>query len=451
MIVRAPVQRAWLAARPQLADLLVWWGLVAAGLGLTGLSVALSARVGVGAPPFAGRYDVTLRPIGLSAVSVAVAVLCAARSGLVERIRFRWVAVLGWAAATAWSVLLGAAERGGLGAALAAPDGYLADRGAVHGHVSTFLRTFVRDAPGYGTAARTHPPGALLLVTGLRDAGLHDPAALEAVLLAIGALAVPAVAVATRSLCHERAGRRIVPLLALAPWWVWAPLTLDTDVAAISGIGIACGVLASERTRGAASRRLLTAASGLFLGLGAMLSYSAAWIAVAVIAVQFVRRRPGLIVLTALWGLVPLALARIAGFTWADGLAVAQHDFSVRLGPHRSWPLWVVLDLVLLLIITGPAVIAATRGTSRTPGWPFLVGSGAAMVFALVAGLARGEVERSWIPYAMWLLVPAVAPLVRPADSPDPDAPDATPVPLLLAVCGAVVAVVLRVAVQPSV
>ena len=444
------MQRAWLAARPQLADVLVWSTLVTGGFALTALAVAVDARVGVGAAPFTGHYDVRARPATLLAIAIAAGLIVAVRAGLFEKLAFRWVLLLGWTGCAAWTLALGGAQRGGLGAALKAPDGYLSDAGAVHGHVGSFLRTFVHDAPGYAPATRTHPPGALLVVALLRDAGLHSATALEVALVLLSALTVPAVAVATRSLCHGRAGRRVVPMLALAPWWMWAPLTLDGVAAAVSAIGIACGVVASERERSAATQRLLTAAGGLCLGAAAMVSYPTAWIGVAVVAVCFVRRRPLLIVLTAVWGLVPLALARIAGFTWADGLAVAQRDVSHRLGPHRSWPLWGLLDLVLLLVIAGPAVIAATRGTARTPGWPFLVGAGTAIVFAVAAGLALGEVERSWIPYAPWLLVPAVAPLVRPADSPDPDAPDATPTPLLLMTVGAVATVVLRTVVQPS-
>jgi hypothetical protein len=75
-----------------------------------------------------------------------------------------------------------------------------------------------------------------------------------------------------------------------------------------------------------------------------------------------------------------------------------------------------------------------------TPGWPFLVGAGLAVVFAIVSGLSRGEVERSWLPFFPWLLVPAVAPPRRPAK----DESVAGPTPTLLVAGGAAAAVVLE-------
>jgi methylthioxylose transferase len=71
----------------------------------------------------------------------------------------------------------------------------------------------------------------------------------------------------------------------------------------------------------------------------------------------------------------------------------------------------------------------------NTPAWPFLVGAGAAVLFAVFAGLARGGVEQAWLTFFPWLTVAAVAPQ-RQAGPPVPS-------PLLLTGAGAAVAVVL--------
>ena len=79
--------------------------------------------------------------------------------------------------------------------------------------------------------------------------------------------------------------------------------------------------------------------------------------------------------------------------------------------------------------------MASLRKLRNTPGWPFLAGAGAAVLFALLAGLARGGVEHAWLTFFPWLTVAAVAPH-RQAGPPVPS-------PLLLAGAGALEAIVL--------
>jgi hypothetical protein len=171
-----------------------------------------------------------------------------------------------------------------------------------------------------------------------------------------------------------------------------------------------------------------------------LFNYAVVWLAVSVIAIYFARRRPLLNVFTGAAALLPLALFAAWGFAWPAGLSAAQTDFSLRVGPERSWLLWAVLDLVVLLLACGPALLRAMRRVRLTPGWPFLAGAGLAVVFAIGSGLSRGEVERAWLPFFPWLLVPAVAPWRRPQG----DEPHAGPTPYLLVAVGAVSAIVLE-------
>lgn len=438
--------RQRLAARPQLADALLWGLVVLAGCAVAAFAVAIGARVGTAAVPFDGRWrSPRVGPASLLAPAVAAAVLAAVRAGVVDRLRWSLLLPLAWVAAAAWALALASVDGPeGLAGPVRDPREYLVDAGAVHGDPAGFLRTFVARAPGYSVAVRTHPPGATLLLALVgRGLGIDRPALIGLALTLVGALAVPLVGVAVRSLCHDTAGRRVLPVLALAPFALWAAVSLDAVMGTVTAAMVTCGVLASERGR---SRRFavpLAALAGLLLGCAALLGYQVAWLGFSVVAVYFVRRQPLLIVITGASALVPLGLFSVAGFAWPDGLTLAQADFSTRVGRERSWLLWAVLDMVLLAVACGPTVVAAARGLRRTPGWPFVLGAGLAVAFAVGSGLSRGEVERSWLPFFPWLLVPAVAPLVRPRDV-GPGALDATPVPVGLVALGCVGAVALQ-------
>ena len=87
----------------------------------------------------------------------------------------------------------------------------------------------------------------------------------------------------------------------------------------------------------------------------------------------------------------------------------------------------------MLLLAAGPALYASMRKLRNTPGWPFLVGAAAAVVFSVLAGLARGGVEHGVAAVLPWLTVAAVAPQ-RQAGPPVPG-------PWLLVAAGAVTAV----------
>jgi hypothetical protein len=266
--------------------------------------------------------------------------------------------------------------------------------------------------------------------------GIDQPQTLGLLLTLLGCAYLPLVAIAVRSLCHETAARRLLPVLVLAPYAIWLAVSMDAITLLLAAGFVCCGVLASERGR----TGWWTVPCGLLLGFAALFNYAVAWLAVSVIATYFVRRRPLLNVYTGAAALAPLALFRLWGFTWPSGLSAAQADFSIRVGPHRSWLLWAALDVLLLLIATGPAIVRALRRVRLTPGWPFLVGAGLAVVFAVASGLSRGEVERSWLPFFPWLLVPAVAPPQRPG----PGEPDAGPTPYALVAVGAASAVVIE-------
>ncbi len=419
--------REW-AAR----DAVCWLLVVAAGLLVTAVAVGAAAKVGVTGAPFTGEYRFKVEVGTLLAPLVAVLVLAGVRTGLADRLSWRGVLVTAYVANALWAVSLALVDGGnGLAGPVSGLEEYAADIAAVDAGPVRFVETFVDRAEEYSVATRTHPPAPTVLLWVLRSAGVVRPLTLGLVLTLLGCLAVPCAAIAVRSVLGERAARRLLPALVLAPYAVWVAVSMDGVVAALTAAFVAAGVVASEPGR----RPHWPIAAGALLGLATLFSYSAGWLGVIPLLVCYQRRRGTTIALLGLGALIPIGIARVMGFVWPDGLTAAQEDWSLRIGPHRSWLLWAFLDLVLLVIACGPLIVTAARRLSRTPAWPFVIGALLGVGFAVGSGLSRGEVERSWLPFFPWLLVPVVAP--RGGDD------GVAPSPLLLAV-GAAAAIVIE-------
>ena len=426
--------RALTSVRTDLSarDAAGWLAVVAGGFMITGLAVAADLKVGVPGAPFTGEYRFKVEIGTVLAPAVAAGVIAASRSGRFERVAWPRLLLLAYVASLAWAVSLALVDGGnGLAGPMARPDEYLVDVPAVGDDPARFVESFVERSPDYSAATRTHPPGPVLLLWVLGRAGVTRPLTLGLLVTAIGCVTVPFVAVAVRSLCGELAARRLLPALVLAPYAVWVAVSFDGITAALCAMSVAAGVLASEPGR--TPRWAITA--GVLLGIASLFSYAAGWLGVIPLLVCFTRRRGTTIALMGSGALVPLGAAQVLGFVWPDGLTAAQVDWSERIGPNRSWLIWAVLDLVMLVIACGPALVPAMRKLRLTPGWPFVAGAAVAVLFAVGSGLSRGEVERSWLPFFPWLLIPAVA-SARGQDPPR--------IPPLLLAVGAAAAVVIE-------
>jgi hypothetical protein len=195
-------------------------------------------------------------------------------------------------------------------------------------------------------------------------------------------------------------------------------------------------VRASDKARRGAAAGLWALAAGFILGLAALFSYAAPWLGLSLVCLYFARRRPSLNLATGIGALLPVGAAQLAGFGWLEGLVVASDDYSLRIEPNRSYWWWAAISLVALLFAAGPPLWASLRKVRNTPGWPFLIGAGAAVAFSVLYGLARGGVEAAWLPFFPWLTIAAVA----------PERQGGPPVasPLLLAAAGAVTAIVVE-------
>ncbi len=418
-------------------DAVGWSVLAVAGLGLTALAVRGGAQLGTAGAPFLGSYRLQLGPGTLLAPVVATVVLLVAARGWLERAPWRVVLLWGYGATLGWALSLAVADgASGLTRALGSPDEYPADLAAVGDDPHHFILHFTSDATGLSVATRGHPPAPVLLLWGLQRLGVTSHLALGVLLTAVGALTVPLVLAAVRGVCGETPARRYLPVLALAPYAVWTAVSMDAVVAVLGAAMVAAGVRASARERTGWAATGWAGVAGLLAGVAALFSYAVPWLGLSLALLYFARRRAFLNVASGLAALLPLLAASLLGFSWADGLSVAHADWAARVSPNRSVLWWSGISLVVLLLAAGPPLFASLRKVRNTPGWPFLVGAGIAVLFSLVAGLARGGVEHGWLPFFPWLTVAAVAP--------ERQAGEAVPAPLLLAGLGALVALVVE-------
>jgi hypothetical protein len=431
------------AHRDERRDLAGW--LVLAGLGVlvTWLAVRGGARLGTAGAPFLGTYRLEIGPASALAPLVAVAVVVATVRGWWERIPWPAVLVAGTVAGLAWALSLTAIDgRAGFTRGLTDPDHHLVDVTRVGDNPWEYLRTFTDHVAAQAPQTRGHPPGPVLALWAMERAGLTDPFVIGLLVTTLGALTVPLVLSAVRGVCGDIEARRFLPVLVLAPYAVWLAAGTEALVATLAAAMVAAGVRASDDRRTGVRAVGWATVTGLLLGIAALFAYGVPWLGLSVACLYFARRRAALNLFTGAAALIPLATAQAMGFPWVDGLMAARADFGLRIEPHRSALWWSGISLVVLLLAAGPALYASLRKAGNTPGWPFLVGAGAAVIFTVLAGLARGGVETAWLTFFPWLTVAAVAP--RRQGGPP------IPAPLLLVGAGAVVAVVIASVLVPA-
>jgi hypothetical protein len=418
-------------------DLMTWLVLSLLGLVLTWVMVRSGAALGTRSAPFLGSYRFALGFSSLLAPLVAAGVLLATARGRFEHAGWTTVLVLGWAGAFAWALSLALVDgAAGLTRSLQSPDNYLTDVPNVGDDPSLFLSHYTDNTLSLSAAARGHPPGPVLVLWALHRLGLTERLTLGLLVTAVGALVVPLVLTAVRSVCGELSARRFAPVLMVAPYAVWVAVSVDVVVAVLGAAMVAMGVRASEHSRRGWRAGGWAMACGLTLGLAAMFSYAAPWLGLSVVCLYFARRRAFLNVATGLGALITVLAAQLAGFSWLDGLNVARADYVARVEPNRSALAWSAISVVVLLLAAGPPLVRSLRRVRNTPGWPFLIGAGVAVAFSILAGLARGGAEAAWLPYFPWLTVAAIAP-TRQGGEP-------APTPLLLIAGGSLTAILIE-------
>jgi methylthioxylose transferase len=370
-------------------------------------------------------------------VVVAIAVLAVWHGPAVAaRLPWRSTLVLAYGTALLWTLslaLIDGWERGVAGR-LNTRHEYLHEVPGVTA-VPDMLRDFTSrildfQPDSWTTHVAGHPPGALLLFVWLDRLGAGGGAWAGLVCIVAGAGIAVAVPHTVRTLGSEEAARAIVPFLALFPGAVWIGVSADGLFAGVTATGIA--LLAVGVRRGAP---IAAAAGGLLLGFACYLSYGlvlSAPLATVVIWLGTPGRRR-----TAWWaaaGAAAVAAAfTAAGFGWLTGYHLVTDRYYQGIAAERPYAYWVWADIAILTVSAGPvAAVVLRRATLRAvpaalavrsawrrgwrsvphPGpetshWLLVLAAAAAILAADLSGLSKAEVERIWLPFAVWLLAGA--------------------------------------------
>jgi hypothetical protein len=434
------VQERTRLSRPDLWDLLA----VALVGGLVWLAAVVGRRleqgvdqIHAGAPPLQGQWLPRWSAPAMLAVLVALLVV-AYGPGVAATLRWRFLPWLTWLTATIWVVAVASVDpwHEAFADRLSSKYDYLAAVPQVSGW-SDLLSGFADRIPGdvadrWPTHVAGHPPGILAPFVGLDRLGLDGPGPAAVLLVLVGASAAAASVVAARALVDEDAGRRMAPFAALMPGAVWVGVSGDALILGISAWGVALVALACAR-----GGWPLAAAGGLVLGVSLYLSYGMVLV-LGIAAVVLVTRGTWRLVGATASGLVlVVAVVTVAGFNWYDGYQLVVVRYADGLGGVRLYSYWVWANLAAFALAVGPAAVvgvrralAGLRLTSVVPsplwrlGWVrdrhntlaivAASGLGAALI-ATLGGLSKGEVERIWLPFGVWVLLAVVAIPVRRA------------------------------------
>lgn len=402
-----------------------------AAVGIAALLVAAAAVVGVrllergvplhvDAPPLGAQWLPHVGPGTVPAVLVALLVIL---RGPELAARLPWRPLLGVSAVTAlaWTMSLALVDgwQRGVADRLTTDTEYLHDVPRVN-DVGAMLRIFAERIPGlqpesWTTHVAGHPPGALLVFVGLDRLGLPGgvPAALLCVLA--GSTAGVAVAVTLRSLGAEATARAALPFAVLFPGAVWVGVSADGLFAGVLAWGVALLALGAARPRLDVPAVAASLAGGLVLGASLYLSYGLVLAGLLPLAVAITARRVAPLLVAGVGVVAVVAAFAAAGFWWFDGYqqVVSRYYEPGEYGLERPYSYWVWADLACLAVVLGPAGVAGLRRVfAPGRGQPrVLVALCAAAALAVLAadlsGLSKAEVERIWLPFAVWLVAAA--------------------------------------------
>ncbi|MHC1559533.1 hypothetical protein ACR9E3_11285 [Actinomycetospora sp. C-140] len=396
------------------ASSVVGWMLIDAGV-----------PVLVGWPPLLASW---LPRVGPGTVPATVVALLVALGGPAVARSLRWgpllavayVASLAWtfALATIDGWIVGVAER------LATPTEYLAEVPRTP-DIAVFLQTFAERIAGRTpdtlvTHASGHPPGATLFYVLLDRAGFPGGEYAGAVTAAIGASAAVAVAITLAAVGDRDLARAYLPFGVLAPAAIWVGVSADGMFAAVFAWGVALFALGVARR--SVAGHVLCLAGGVVLGLSLYLSYGLVVAGLVPVVVAVLARRFTPLITGGVGVAAVVAAFTAGGFWWYEGYEQVQVRYyqEGEFGLLRPYEYWVWGNLAALVLVLGPAAIAGLRRAAWRPrAAPVaLVALAAAGLVAVLAadfsGLSKSEVERIWLPFALWIL-PLAALLPRAA------------------------------------
>lgn len=366
--------------------------------------------------PILGDLFPRVAPASVAAVLVAVATV-AWGPALAERLPWRGLLAAGYGLAVVWILALALVDGWHRGVAhkLASGGEYLGVVDKVT-DIPYFLATFASrivdfQPNSWPTHVAGHPPGATLVFVWLDRLGLSGGGAAGVVCVLAGAAVAVAVPVTVRALGREDLARAAVPFVALLPGAIWLGVSADAMFAGVTATGVALFAIGATRPS-----RSLCVAGGAVLGFGIFLSYGLLLMAPIVFAVVLATRNWRALAYGIPGALAVVAAFALAGFWWFDGYQQVVDRYYQGVASHRPYWYWVWANFACLTLAVGPAAVAGLRRVNfltglRAPAAPvdaLVRGALLAVVTASVSGLSKAEVERIWLPFAVWLVLAVV-------------------------------------------
>jgi hypothetical protein len=407
----------------------------AAALGLFALAVVVGAALGLaGRPVRAPAAPLFAHPLPHVGPGTPLALATAGLvvwygPALADRLGWRRLCTLGYAAALAWTFSLALVDGWGRGMAgrLATRHEYLSEVAGVT-DPGAMLRGFAdRIVDGQPDAWTTHvaghPPGALLAFVAVDRIGLGGGGWAAVICVLVGASAAVTVPLTVRELGADRAARVCLPFAVLFPGAVWVGASADGLFAGVAAAGVAA-LAGAARRRGPGSAAL-AAGAGVLLGVAGFLSYGLVLVAPIALAVVLVARRlaPAPYAVGGVAAVVAAFAA--AGFWWLDGYRLVVERYHQGIAADRPYAYWVWANLACLVVCAGPAaapilrrsVVAVWRGVrgigperfAPAPWQALPLAAAVAILCADLSGLSKAETERIWLPFAVWLAAGAYA------------------------------------------
>jgi methylthioxylose transferase len=366
-------------------------------------------------PPLLARWLPHVGPGTPLAVVTAVAVVAWGPS-LAASLSWPLLLLAAWATATVWTLALALVDgwRRGIVERLSSGEEYLHDVprvGSVREMLATFADHILTDQPVHWTThVGAHPPGVFLFYVVLDRLGLGGGGAAGVVTVVVGASACVAVAVTLRALGAEDVARRALPFGVLLPGAVWVGVSADGLFAAVLAWGVA--LMAMGATGRGLRSDAAAACGGVLLGFTLYLSYGLVLGMVLPAAVAAVTRRWRTVGWTVAGASAVVVAFTATGFWWFTGFSRVQVIYAASIAASRPYSYFVWANLAAFSFAVGPAVYAGVRRAVAAPralpaGAGLLVLAAlAAIVVADLTGLSKAEVERIWLPFAVWLVVP---------------------------------------------
>ncbi|MGB3169653.1 hypothetical protein C5142_13510 [Rhodococcus sp. BGS-1C] len=333
---------------------------------------------------------------------------------LARRLPWRRLLLVVWATSAAWAMSLAMVDgwRRGFVDRLTSNDEYLhevpsiTDIPATLSEFSSRILDFQPDS--WTTHVSGHPPGALLTFVWLDRIGLGGGAWASGLSVLVGSSAAAAVLVAVRALGDESMARRAAPFVTLAPTAIWIAASADAFFMGVVAWGIALLAVSTTKYLWPAS-----IGAGVLLGFGIHLNYGLVLMGLPAVAVLIAARTAKPMIGAVIGALIVTAIFSAYGFWWFDGYELVKERYYQGIATDRPFAYWGWANIAALFCAVGVAVPAAFPRifTRIAPINLLVIGAIAAVTAADLSQLSKAEVERIWLPFAMWmLLAPAVLP-----------------------------------------